>query len=244
MSLITLSDWPEIAGYLASGLVFLTFCMKTLIPLRVLAILSNIAFIAYSWGAGLMPVLILHAALLPLNLIRTAEQIRLRSRVRAAAQGDLSVDHLLAFMQNRRCRAGEILFHKGDPADFMFYLADGYVRLEEVDKTIGPGALVGEIGLFAGDGRRMATVRCLVPCEICVLTQQQVQRLFHQNPAFGFFLTRLITNRLLENQKNAEAQLAEILSGPDDRDAAPAPLSQPLPPAPASVAMPERAAHR
>ncbi|MEL6766098.1 MAG: cyclic nucleotide-binding domain-containing protein [Pseudomonadota bacterium] len=204
-----LADWAELAGYLASGLVFLTFCMKTLIPLRVVAILSNIAFIAYSWGAGLLPVLILHAALLPLNLVRTAQQIRLRNRVRAAARGDISIETLIPFMERRHCPRGEILFRKGDPANFMFYLANGRVALQEVEKTLEPGVLVGEIGLFAEDGRRMATVRCIEPCEICVLTRTEVQRLFYEQPAFGFFITRLITSRLLENQRCTEAQLAD-----------------------------------
>ncbi|MEM6355625.1 MAG: cyclic nucleotide-binding domain-containing protein [Pseudomonadota bacterium] len=209
MILDALTQWAEIAGYLASALVFLTFCMKTLIPLRVLAILSNVAFIAYGIGAELFPVLILHAALLPLNIARTAQQIRLRNRVREAARGDVSVDHLIPFMERRRCPSGEVLFRKGDAADFMFYLASGRVLLKEVEKTLEPGELVGEIGLFAGDGRRMATVQCIEPCEICVLTRGKVERLFHENPAFGFFLTRLITNRLRENQERAEAQLTD-----------------------------------
>ncbi|MEL6575299.1 MAG: cyclic nucleotide-binding domain-containing protein [Pseudomonadota bacterium] len=231
-----LAHWAELAGYLASGLVFLTFCMKTLIPLRVAAILSNIAFIAYSWGTGLLPVLILHAALLPLNLVRTAQQIRLRNRVRAAARGDISIETLIPFMERRRCPQGEILFRKGEPANFMFYLASGRVTLQEVEKTLEPGALVGEIGLFAEDGRRMATVRCLEPCEICVLTRTEVERLFYEHPAFGFFLTRLITKRLLENQRSTEAQLA------DARRAVVRPPIRPL--APALLRTPEHAARR
>ena len=35
--------WVEAAGYLASFLIFGTFCMKTMIPLRVAGISSNIA---------------------------------------------------------------------------------------------------------------------------------------------------------------------------------------------------------
>ena len=37
----------EIAGYLAAVLVFLTFYMKTMIPLRIIGICSNCMFIIY-----------------------------------------------------------------------------------------------------------------------------------------------------------------------------------------------------
>jgi hypothetical protein len=57
-------------GYAASGLVLLTFVMKDMGPLRVTAILSNLAFIAYGAMHALPPVLCLHFALLPLNLAR------------------------------------------------------------------------------------------------------------------------------------------------------------------------------
>jgi hypothetical protein len=57
-------------GFLAAGLVFGTFYMKAMVPLRLMALCSNVAFIAYAMGLGLKPVLALHAALLPVNAWR------------------------------------------------------------------------------------------------------------------------------------------------------------------------------
>ncbi len=57
----------EIFGYIASALVFATFYMRTMLPLRIVAVASNLAFITYASIDGLTPILILHAALLPLN---------------------------------------------------------------------------------------------------------------------------------------------------------------------------------
>jgi len=37
------------AGYFAASLVFATFCTKRMVPLRILAIGSNIAFIGYGY---------------------------------------------------------------------------------------------------------------------------------------------------------------------------------------------------
>jgi hypothetical protein len=73
----------DLFGYAASTLVFGTFYMKRMLPLRLTAIASNIAFIGYAWANGLTPILVLHATLLPLNLLRLAEQRRLAARARA-----------------------------------------------------------------------------------------------------------------------------------------------------------------
>jgi len=62
--------WREAVGYLASSLVLAAFCVRDMVPLRILAIGSNLAFISYGWLAGLRPVLLLHLVLLPTNLLR------------------------------------------------------------------------------------------------------------------------------------------------------------------------------
>jgi hypothetical protein len=65
-------------GYLASALVLATFSMRDMVALRVLAIASNLAFIVYAALAGIAPVLLLHALLLPMNLLRLGQALRLR----------------------------------------------------------------------------------------------------------------------------------------------------------------------
>jgi hypothetical protein len=61
-----MTAWDAV-GYLAAALVFAAFGMKKMIRLRIVALCSNIAFIAYGVGLDLPPVLLLHAGLLPLN---------------------------------------------------------------------------------------------------------------------------------------------------------------------------------
>jgi hypothetical protein len=60
----------DAAGYIASALVLATFSMRSMIPLRITAIASNIAFISYALVAHLHPILALHTMLLPVNLFR------------------------------------------------------------------------------------------------------------------------------------------------------------------------------
>jgi CRP/FNR family transcriptional regulator, cyclic AMP receptor protein len=65
----------EPIGYLASLLVLATFCMRGMLALRLLAIASNVAFIGYAALAGIHPVLMLHALLLPINVIRLLQGV-------------------------------------------------------------------------------------------------------------------------------------------------------------------------
>ena len=65
----------EPLGYLASALVLATFCMRGMVALRLLAIASNLAFIGYAALAGIHPVLMLHALLLPINVVRLLQGV-------------------------------------------------------------------------------------------------------------------------------------------------------------------------
>ncbi len=68
----------EIVGYVASVLVLLTFIARDMRLLRVMAILSNVAFILYAVLDHLPPVLFLHLSLLPVNVFRLTQ---LRNRI-------------------------------------------------------------------------------------------------------------------------------------------------------------------
>jgi hypothetical protein len=63
----------DVIGYLAATLVLATFWMRSMSSLRYVAIASNLAFITYGYIGDLMPVLLLHILLLPVNVLRLAE---------------------------------------------------------------------------------------------------------------------------------------------------------------------------
>lgn len=91
-----------IVAWLAAALVFATFFMKTIVPLRMLAIASNVAFITYGLlgiaqgiGAQLMPILVLHVALLPLNVLRLREVRTAIRTVRALKTVPPAADFLI-----------------------------------------------------------------------------------------------------------------------------------------------------
>jgi hypothetical protein len=68
----------DVAGYIASALVLSAFYMKDMVPLRVLAICSNVAFLVYGSSMHLTPVIVLHALLLPLNVLRLIAAVEWR----------------------------------------------------------------------------------------------------------------------------------------------------------------------
>jgi hypothetical protein len=58
----------EVVGYMAAACMLLTFMMTNRLMLRLFALIGNIFFISYGIGAGLVPVVILHAILAPINI--------------------------------------------------------------------------------------------------------------------------------------------------------------------------------
>jgi hypothetical protein len=65
----------DLVGYVAAGLVLATFCMRSMAPLRVVALGSNMMFILYGHLAKIEPVLVLHLILFPINLWRLIESL-------------------------------------------------------------------------------------------------------------------------------------------------------------------------
>ena len=198
-------DGVELTGYLASLLVFCTFYMKTMIPLRCVAIASNVVFMTYGLAGGLYPVFLLHVVLLPLNCLRLYQVQRLVRKVRQAARGDLSSDWLIPLMTRQQFTKGDILFRVGDQATSMSLILSGSVRLVEIGIVLGPSSVIGEIGLFAPDHRRTGTAVCETDVEIGSISDDKALQLYYQNPAFGFFLFRLVVQRMIENERRWRA---------------------------------------
>lgn len=196
--------WVQTAGYIASALVFATFCMKTMTPLRVVAICSNAVFITYGALAHIYPVLILHLVLLPLNGWRTWKLISLERKLKAAVAGGFSVEWLKPFMTGRSLAAGEVLFRRGDEADNLYMLLSGEVLLVEIDHRLKPGDLFGEIALFSTAHRRTQTAIAEGDVELLFIGEKQLSQVCYQNPGVALYFLRLTTNRLLANFARVE----------------------------------------
>jgi len=191
--------WIDLLGYAASASVLATFCMSTMVPLRIIAICSNVLFIGFGAFAHIYPVLTLHIILLPVNIARLVQLLRLIRSVKIAGTSDLSVEHIIPFMSHRMVKAGEVLIQKGQNADSLYYLVRGQLELPEIGKVLGPGAVLGEIGIFAREHKRTATVVCVSDCELYEMSGKKAKQLYFQDRSFGLAVLQLIILRLMEN---------------------------------------------
>jgi hypothetical protein len=193
----------------ASIFVVATSTMRTMIPLRVFGIITNILLITISLFTHNYATLTLHAILLPLNAYRLHEMLALVSEVKKSVNGDLSMEWLKPFMTERRCEAGEALFYKDEKAEHMYYIVSGRYRLVESGIELPVGAIVGELGMLSPTNERTQTLECIESGTVLGVSYRQVEELYVQNPEFGFYFLRLASARLFQNIERLEQQLAE-----------------------------------
>ena len=188
-----------IAAWVAALLVFSSFFMKTMIPLRVVAITSNVAFSTYAllglkYGifGRVYPILVLHSSLLPLNVLRLRQVKRLISAVNKASKSE-TFEYLIPYMRSERHSRGETLFRKGDAADKLYLIEEGTIFMPELGKRLSDGAVFGEVGLFAPQSIRSLSAVCEEDCGLHAITKDKVLELYYENPRFGFFLIRMVS---------------------------------------------------
>jgi phosphotransferase system glucose/maltose/N-acetylglucosamine-specific IIC component len=198
-----------ISAGVAGALVIVSSFVKTMIPLRCLAVGGNLGFLIYGALHPSLIMVLLHGTLLPINIYRTAEMVRLTRRVKAsAASSDLSGVWLRPYMRRQRLKANDILFRKGDEATHLYFLAEGRIEFVEIGQMMEPGRLFGEIAFFAPNKCRTLTARCATNCTVLRIDETTFRQLYFQNPAFGFEVVTLLTGRLLADRQRLEQQLA------------------------------------
>jgi hypothetical protein len=206
-----LAEHAGAAGsFFASIFVVATLSMRTMIPLRVFAILTNILLISTAIPTHNYPTMILHAVLLPLNSYRLHQMLQLVRDVKRSVNSDLSMEWLRPFMTERKCAAGEVLFYKDEKAESMFYIVSGRFRLVESGIELPVGAIVGELGMLSPSNVRTQTLECIEGGMILSVSYAQVEELYVQNPAFGFYFLRLASARLFQNLDTLEKRVAQL----------------------------------
>jgi len=196
-----------VLGFVAGSLYIASHYMKTMVPLRLCEICANILFVAYGWFYPSWPTLTLYGILIALNSLRLYEMLELIKKVREASSGDLSIEWLKPFMHKHTFQKGNVLFHKGDPADEMYYIVSGDCHIREIDVHLKPGTLVGELGFLTPERTRTQTIECLDEVHALMISYEKVTELYFQNPSFGLYFLKLISQRLLQNVQRAEQAL-------------------------------------
>ena len=201
--------YAEVVGVAAVAASLYAAHAKTIIPLRVAAIVANLLAMAYSYMHGTYPTFVLNGLLLPLNAWRLHQMLKLIRDIGTAIERDMNVDWLLRYMRPKRYKANDLMMERGEYATEAFYVVSGEVEIVELNQTCGTGTLLGEIGLFTPNGRRTMTVRCKTDVRAATIDYDQVKELYFQNPQFGFRLLHLIVARLVSNSEAMRLALAD-----------------------------------
>jgi CRP/FNR family transcriptional regulator, cyclic AMP receptor protein len=111
-------------------------------------------------------------------------------------------------------RKDQIVFSQGEPADAVFYIQSGKVKLTVVSKhgkeaviaMLGTNEFFGE-GCLAGQAQRVATVMTMTDSVITRLEKAAVVRAIQEEPAFaGLFIAHLLARAI-----RVEADLVDQL---------------------------------
>ena len=95
-------------------------------------------------------------------------------------------------------------------ARIMFYIVSGRFRLVESGIELPVGAIVGELGMLSPSNVRTQTLECAEAGLILSVSYAQVEQLYVQNPAFGFYFLRLASARLFQNLDTLEKRIAQL----------------------------------
>ena len=115
----------------------------------------------------------------------------------------------------------ERIFDQGDPADSVFYLQAGRVKLsvvshqgkEAVIAMLAAGDFFGE-GCIAGQLVRMATATAMSECTAMRLSRQEMIRVLHDEPLFS---ERFVTHLLSRNIKIEEDLVDQLFNSSEKR---------------------------
>jgi CRP/FNR family cyclic AMP-dependent transcriptional regulator len=129
--------------------------------------------------------------------------------------GSLAADDLAAvrtLLRQRQFSAGALVFQRGDPADEVYLIVSGQLRIsigsadgrELAFRVVGPGEMVGELGVLDGS-RRSADLTALRDSVLLGLGQSALQNLLAMRPAIATGVIRFLCGRLRDTSEQLEA---------------------------------------
>jgi len=119
-----------------------------------------------------------------------------------------------SMMRTRKCRRGEWIFVLGDPADSIYLLQEGRMKItalseggqEVLHEIIGPGEIFGDTSAILGIPRT-TSAQALKPSLLCEIRQKDFESLLTAYPEMSLQLLKSVGLRL----KKAEAQLLNLV---------------------------------
>ncbi len=132
--------------------------------------------------------------------------------------GGEAAARLLSFFEGRRIRAGEELWHEGEPGDRLGFLLAGRLQLKKdtefkgkqvVVGVLAPGAVVGELSFLEGNPSPL-TVAALEDCQLVLLPRQNFSRLEQSDPDLALSLLKSVLLAASRRLEKSYERLAAI----------------------------------
>lgn len=125
-----------------------------------------------------------------------------------------AVHRFTALMRRTKRRRGEWVFVHGDPADSIYLLQTGRMKItalsedghEVVHEIIGPGEIFGDTSTLLGIART-TSAQILEPSLLCEIRRKDFESLLRAYPELSLQLLKCVGLRL----KKAEAQLMKVI---------------------------------
>lgn len=149
-----------------------------------------------------------------------AEEAAAHLLVTPSALADLSLTdaaRVVTYMKPKRFKAGTIVIQEGEARynDYMLLLLSGDIAVENelpgagdsmVVTIIGPGSLLGEMGVIDGSPRS-ATCTANTDITVGILTRTALMRLLRDEPGVGARLLLAITKRMSDRLRETTRKL-------------------------------------
>jgi sigma-B regulation protein RsbU (phosphoserine phosphatase) len=135
----------------------------------------------------------------------------------AVAVDESGFEWPLSFMRREQFKKGQYLFKAGDPAEKLFFIAQGSIRLPELDQVMKTGQVLGEVGIFSPNRCRSASALAEEDADTYTMGREEVCRLMSRDPGLATSLIEVMLKRMLGQLKteietreriNAELRIA------------------------------------
>jgi len=186
-----------------------TFLTPTMVRLRVFGIISAIFFMAYGLIGAVTTTFLMYLFLFFVNNLRLFQILKIIKKARIAAEGDLSMDWLKPFMNQRKYHKGDVIFRKGRPANEMMLITTGKFLVTEIGIELPPGQLMGELGFLTKKNKRTHTVECVEDGAVLTISYDRLLEIYFEYPDFGYYFLRLSCDRLLQNNARLETTVEQ-----------------------------------
>ena len=139
---------------------------------------------------------------------------------------DEELERLIPLLTERTFRSRQMLFQSGDPAERVYLLLKGRVKIYQVAENgkeiildvVGKGGVVGDMAIVE-DGERIACAAAIDDTVAVSISWEDFSHLMQQSPKLGFAMMELMARRLVGMQrtfmnivsKPVSARLADTL---------------------------------